>query len=537
MAAATATVAIPEEVLFTGDNNMKRTILILTALFLTTAISSQNRYDALRYSQHFYEGSARSLAMGNAFTSLGGDIGTLSINPASSAVYRYSEFQFTPSISRSNTESLYLGNNSNDAFSKFGVSSLGYVSYFNTSKRSAKLSGFNLSFAINKLNNFNNRYSVSGRTSKSSWLSDVANSVGGIKSSELDIQKQNDTYPYYSSGASWKGVLAWNSNLMDLLPDSDKDYIAATENISGTSIVIGGNLDQNFTRETTGGVSEFILNMGANMSDKFFFGASVGIQTLQYTDYQRYSEAAVNVADFNSKFKSFTHTYNQSTSGAGINAKLGVIYLPVKGLRLGASISTPTYMSLSDEWDERINSRFSDGYSQSILSPLGNYDYIVTSPMNANLGVSYVFGKWGALSADYEIVDYSSIKMDEDGSNGANFNAENNAISNEFRCVNNFRFGMEIKPVSSLALRAGYSYYQNPERNNGYDNEYFSFGAGIRTKGGMFADFGLQRRLSKSENFSLYNDVKSNNVTIMQAPVGSLDLSGWKFLMTLGFRF
>jgi len=71
---------------------MKKSILIISSILLTTAISAQNRYDALKYSQQFYEGSARSIAMGNAFTSLGGDLGVLSINPASSAVYRYSEF-------------------------------------------------------------------------------------------------------------------------------------------------------------------------------------------------------------------------------------------------------------------------------------------------------------------------------------------------------------------------------------------------------------------------------------------------------------
>ena len=49
-------------------------------------------------SQQNREGTARSVAMGNAFTALGGDMGSISINPASSAVYRYSEFSITPSI-------------------------------------------------------------------------------------------------------------------------------------------------------------------------------------------------------------------------------------------------------------------------------------------------------------------------------------------------------------------------------------------------------------------------------------------------------
>jgi len=511
---------------------MKKSILIISSILLTTAISAQNRYDALKYSQQFYEGSARSIAMGNAFTSLGGDLGVLSINPASSAVYRYSEFLFTPSIVGSNSESVYLGNSSKESFAKFGVSSLGYVSSFNTSKRSSKLLNINFSFAINKLNNFNSRFAASGRTSESSWLSSVASEVSGIKSTELDIQNDGDTYPYNFSGASWRAILAWNSNLLDLLPDSDKDYIAATENISGNSIVVGGDLDQDYSRETTGGLSEFVLNLAGNFSNKLYFGASLGIQTLQYSDFQKYSETAVTPSQFDIGFKSFSHTYRQNTAGAGINAKIGVIYTPVKGLRFGASIATPTYMTLTDEWDESINSKFSDGYSQSILSPMGQYDYIVVSPMRLNLGVSYVFGNYGAISADYEGVNYSSVKMSENESNGANFDAENSKISDEFGFASNLRFGIEVRPVSSFALRAGYAFYQNPEQNLGFDTQFVSIGAGIRSKEGFFADLGIQYRIKQSEGFSLYDDIPGQ-----LAPVGSSDNSGLKLLMSIGFRF
>jgi len=512
---------------------MKKYIIILSSILFTTTISAQNRFDALRYSQQFYEGSARSIAMGNAFTSLGGDLGVLSINPASSAVYRYSEFQFTPSLTNSGSESLYLGNSSTESFSKFGVSSLGYVSYFNTPRRNAKLLNINFSFAINKLNNFNSRFAASGRTSGSSWLSSVAENTNGIQSGELDIQSVGDTYPYYNSGASWRGILAWNSNLLDLLPDSNNEYIAASENISGNSIVIGGNLDQDYFRETTGGLSEFIINMGANFSNKFFFGASIGIQTLQYSDYQKYSETAVNPLNFDVGFKDFSHVYRQNTSGAGINLKLGMIYTPVKGLRLGASIATPTVLSLTDEWDESITSNFNDGYKQSILSPLGQFKYMVTSPLRFNLGVSFVLGNWGAISGDYEGADYSSITMGNvDQNTDTSFKTENDRISSDFGLANNLRLGLELRPVSSLALRAGYAYYQNPEKAIGNDNQYLSIGAGIRSQKGIFADLGIQKRITQSEGFSLYDDVTNH-----PAPVGTSDYSGWKVLVTVGFRF
>lgn len=51
----------------------------------------QTAYDAQLFSENNYEGTARSVAMGNAFTALGGDLGGISINPAGSAVSPYSQ--------------------------------------------------------------------------------------------------------------------------------------------------------------------------------------------------------------------------------------------------------------------------------------------------------------------------------------------------------------------------------------------------------------------------------------------------------------
>lgn len=85
---------------------MKKTalIILLTAMTAFTGFS-QSAYDAWRFSQNEYEGTARSAAMGNAFTALGGDLGAITINPAGSAVAGYSQFTITPSITISSATS------------------------------------------------------------------------------------------------------------------------------------------------------------------------------------------------------------------------------------------------------------------------------------------------------------------------------------------------------------------------------------------------------------------------------------------------
>ena len=63
------------------------------------AAGAQNMYDAINFSRNEYYGSARSMALGNAVTAVGGDLGTIGINPAGSAVANYGQLTITPGVS------------------------------------------------------------------------------------------------------------------------------------------------------------------------------------------------------------------------------------------------------------------------------------------------------------------------------------------------------------------------------------------------------------------------------------------------------
>ncbi len=509
----------------------KLTLCFAILMSISASLFSQGAAEALMFSQYRYEGTARSMAMANAFTSLGGDSYSISINPAASAVYRYSEFTITPSLNRESGSTNYLGDNYSEKWSRFGISNIAFIANFKPKYTNGSVKSYSFGVAVNKLNNFTSRHYSSGINTNSSWLGSLAESVTGIHNSNLDIA--DDWNPFFDfPGASWRSILAWNSNLLDPLPDSNTDYIGATENIFGDRIVLAGPIKQNFFRERKGNLSEIVFNMGANFSDRLFVGANIGIQSLYYTDFQRYSEEGINLSNFDSKFQKFDHIYRQNSNGVGINLKVGFIALPTDDLRIGGSISTPTWLYISDEWDEGIDARYSDGYKRDIISPLGQYDYRINSPFRWNLGASYIFGKIGLISIDYEGVDYSGAKIMTDSGDRHPFRDENEYISNNYKAVGNIRVGAEIRVNPTFALRGGYSYYQNPEKSIGYDTEYVSGGIGLSNKRGGFIDIAYQQRLTNTENYTLYSDY-----TNAVAPVGSLEKSGWKLLVTLGYRF
>ena len=77
---------------------MRKTAITFLLMLAAAASYAQSAYDGLLFSENNYEGTARSVAMGNAFTALGGDLGSITINPAGSAVAGYSQFTITPGL-------------------------------------------------------------------------------------------------------------------------------------------------------------------------------------------------------------------------------------------------------------------------------------------------------------------------------------------------------------------------------------------------------------------------------------------------------
>ncbi len=501
---------------------MKR-LFLLVALIIPIVAPAQNAWDAFRYSHLNYQGTARSMALGNAVTALGGDFGSITINPAGSAIYPYSEIAITPSLANSFSDVTYLGQQTSDRYSKIGLSHFGYVGSLRSNGRSVS----RITFAVgyNKVQDFTSRTSVHLNNSTSSWLSSVATMTNGIPSA--DLEKSDDYNPYFDSNASWRSILAWDTYLLDLLPDTTDEYIGATENLDGYQISVGGPLDQRFIKESKGSMGEYLFNMGFGMGERLFAGINLTFQNVFYNTYEKFQETAKDYTQFQTGFQSFAHTYNQLTTGIGFNIKAGIIALPTDNLRLGFSVSTPTWTSLSDEWQESMTAEFNSGNSSS-RSPAGNYSYSVRTPMRFQAGIAYTFGSFGFISFDYEGVDYRTMKMASREDNWA-FDDENEAIrygsdNYHFRYANNFRVGAEVR-LSPVSLRAGYNLYGKPEDSYS-PTQVISAGIGFRSDG-FFMDLGAAYRLAESEFFTLYDDQLS----------GMNDLSNLKILLTIGLRF
>lgn len=499
-----------------------------TTLCLASASAfAQNDYTAYTLSKWNPEGTARSVSMGNAFTALGGDLGAIGINPASSGVYRYNEVTFTPAFTTTSIESHFLGNSTKESKTTFGIANVGGLANINTGRKGYGLINWDFGLVYNKMNNFNSTVSARGANSGASYLGAVADYSKGTSGYNMDINDNQD--PYYNfSPSMWPSILAWNTSLLDTVKGAPTTFIPTTMN--GTSY---GSTKQYYQKKSFGSNSETNLNFGFNFSNKFYMGFNVGMMNVWNKVEETYSEEANGT--FSSGFNNFEQYYHQTTSGSGINLKFGAIYTPASFIRIGAAISTPTWYYLTDKYYWNMTSSFSGGYSANIGTPEGSYDYKVTTPFKYNLGVAFTF-PMGAVSIDYEGTDYSQMRMHErGGDNTGAFRDINNSMDKYYKRSDMLRAGVEITPTSYFSARAGFQYSNSGIKNLDIDNYIGSLGFGYNDPSGFFVDIAYSQYLKKTTTIYDAGDLVASYVgNQASAPFKT---NTWKLLCTFGYRF
>ncbi len=542
---------------------MKKTaITILLTAIACAGMSAQTAYDALRFSENNYEGTARSVAMGNAFTALGGDLGAVTINPAGSAVAKYSQITITPGLTFSaNTAqgvspfadgSLpYFERQMKSSMTKFALPNIGLAYNWDTG-RSSGLKNMTFGFVLNTANTWNADIFTNGTNSTTSFLGAVAAASSGLPADGLAA---NDAWDWYD----WRSTVGYQSGMISPFGGFNDEYVGATEGIyeneDGYDIALAGPIDQTYGRSVNGTKNDYVINVGANISDFLYLGANLGISGFDYNETWYFKETAIDPADFEIGleggetiyFDSMRYKNGYTASGSGFYGKFGFILTPGFGLRIGGAVSTPVLNVIDETWYEEGSTVFSDSrYNASAYSPTGSYRYSMRSPLRANFGAAYTLRNFAVVSVDYEFADYSTMRYSTDDSDRSYFEEVNTDIRERFGISHSLRAGIEVKPVSSLAIRAGYGFTTSAEKYDSWGNaltpgktQNISFGLGYSSKGSFFADLAAKTTLLQDEYIMPYEDYIYDSDGYVLEPVPELRISRslWKVMLTFGFRF
>ena len=555
---------------------MKKTVITILMALVAVSSYAQSAYSALTLSENDYEGTARTAAMGNAFTALGGDLGAVSINPASTAVTKHSQLTITPGLSIASTTAAgvspyengdlpYFERSIRSNNTKFSLPNIGIALNFDTGRKSG-IKNFSAAFVVNKTATYNQNVYASGTNSTTSFMGQMAYeaSVNGYSSSDLGSQDAFGFMP-------WKPVIGYNTGMIDPYDDI---YVGATEKVyDNKTAFMAGTVNQAYGRNILGGKYEYLLNAGMNISDFIYLGVNLSMHSIDYSYSEYFKETAIDPNEFKISYvgndgneipeltKYFNKMkYNMSYDYVGVaySAKFGVIVTPIQGLRLGAAIQTPTITTIEESWTESGETEFSGvgGGKYSSESPYGENTWSFRTPLKANFGLAYTLGNIGLISTDYELCNYGNTRYKSSRYTERSVLEEiNDEMQNSYGISHKVRLGMEVKPLPTIAIRAGYNLNVSAEKAiwDGYkfvniDPTYghkVAFGLGFSSHKSFFADIACTRAILPKEYFMPYSDyvftyTKDGEVAVdpnYYAPEILIKSSLWNVILTFGFRF
>lgn len=500
---------------------MRKGYIAAAMLTLPFMADAQSAIDGYRFSQPDIKGTARYMGMAGAFGALGGDLTSISTNPAGIGVYRRSEIGFTMDLDMQSAESTAPGFKANENQTKFLLNNVGGVASWNLS--SDIMPVLNVGFTYNKAASFNRHYTGAMNLSNSltNYIAGIANNSGLIENDLVATDNYDPYYdPYITNAmgdyyAPWSTILGYDSYFITPIgPEDQPTWIgqwgAGTNGMGAFDVV------------TKGSVDEYNIAIGGNFVNKLFWGVDVGIVDMNYSMTAQWGERLNNACvnspegDTNSTANwNMTNIYN--ANGNGFNLKLGLIYRPIQELRLGFSFATPTWYNINESYLARtrytyLNPDFeindgaltNDGY-------YGENSYNYRTPWKFTGSVAGVIGKSLILSADVEWQLYGKGHFYDSNNSwyggGSDWDwdwegpwyapsrsevqkaspkaysndpwyATNKDIRDIYQTTTTIRVGAEYRITPRLSVRAGYAHMTSPVKSEAKDGSMLIYTSG-----------------------------------------------------------
>lgn len=494
--------------------------IVLYALFFPQQTVAQNESDALRLTSDLRASTARSLGLSNAMTAVGGDVGAMPFNPASIAIFRKSLLSFSPQIAGGSSRATFFGQNGNASASDFSFGSLGIISVQDLRAKNPQSSWryFNYGFTFNRIRDFNMASRVQGNNLRSSLVDQFLDQANN-PSVPFSSQGLNDNYPFSAYPAYMTYLINPTDTVRKLF----------------TSPVPQGGIRQTDSVAMSGSVNEFAIALGGNYDDKLMIGASIFLQSTNFSMIQVFREE--DVADTIPGFRNFSYTQNNTAVGQiGIGLRLGLMYQPVKWLRFGMGITTPVAHILQDGYLTRMQTDMGITGQYDYSTPPNSFNYTMTQPFRFNGGVALFPNENWMISLDYEQMALNQIKMSSSGFDDWS-NGNNSRIREVFKSRHTIRTGVErrLGENRQWVVRAGFNYstspFQSSINTSGADQSAWgiALGGGYRTNLFNF-DLGFGQSW-QSQYRLMYQAIG------LPAVGAVLNNTWWNLIGTLGFRF
>ncbi|MEG1543269.1 MAG: outer membrane protein transport protein [Tannerellaceae bacterium] len=530
---------------------MKKIACLFAVAFLLsgTAAFAQGEMDAYKFSQTELNGTARYLSMGGAFGALGGDISSMTSNPAGLGVYRSSEVVTTISLSGINTSSNLNGSSMSESKTKFSFDNIAYVGYFPTGNDTG-IKGWNIGIAYNRTKNFNRNYTVSG-SQGASLANYVADKSYGIHVDDLTLVKDKyDPYNNTDLGGNWLSILGFEGGYFETYPDATSDYHSALGEWVNNKWVDSSPKSSRLNVNEKGSVDKYDFSFATNISDLVFLGATFAVTDLNYSYLSKYDE------DFGGKDRLYLDN-GLTTDGTGYSFNIGAIVRPVEFLRVGVAYNSPTWYKMTDYYHAEAGTYITGLTPPGLDAVTPDYQYSesqLRTPDKWIFSAAAILGQSALLSVDYELSNYKSMRLYDN--NGNAFIYENDYIKTDFGLERMLKVGAEVKVTPQFAVRAGGAWQTSSVKSHLKDgsmevftagtipnytvdkgSSYYSVGLGYRFTPNFYADLTCIYREQKENVFAFSNTYLDDHSVMVKSDPATMKTKSTRVALTLGYKF
>ena len=529
---------------------MRKFCFAAFALAVVLPAAAQDTYESARLLGSDLNGTARYVGMGGAMDALGADLSTISTNPAGIGLFRHSHASISFGfVSQQDAEKFDGKSKTSMSFDQAG---------FVYSSRISRTSFINFSFNYHKSKNFNQ-------------ILNAANSLKGCSQNGLTYSKADDGIYYFDLNRQGENIGYFSPDNRSLAY-SESDYLNANALMSDFKthaadpkadwIFYNEANAYTFDRAHRGWISNFDFNVSGNSNDRFYWGITVGVKSVNYRGYSEYGEALINKD--NDPIGSVAVSDERRIKGTGVDVTAGIIFRPSaeSPFRIGLTVSTPTWYDLSTSNDTYILNNTSNPYGYDQGKSNQNYDFKFYTPWKFGLSLGHTIGTQVALGFGYEFSDYTSSTNRVN--KGDTYWYDNYGYSPSYtdelmkrntdqslKGVHTIRVGAEFKPVTEFAIRLGYNYVSSPYEENGIrdatlespgvsyssttdyvnwkDTHRITCGVGYKV-GGMNIDLAYQYNMTKGD-FHPFQPYAGNT------GVKDVKFNRHQLLLTLGYTF
>jgi hypothetical protein len=461
---------------FFNHKKMKVKFLFLLFCLPISFIYAQDLTDVVRFSREDLMGTARFTGMAGAFSSLGGDLSALKLNPAGSSVFLTNHASGTLNLNIKNNDVNFTDGFTDETETTFDLNQLGIVFVFAANNEDVTLSKYAYGFTYEQVADYDNSYVARGNNNQSidQFFVDSANGIPLDLLTPLNGESIADLYTFLGETegvTAQNALLGFQSFVIDPVNPDDFNNMDYISNVTANQFL------QDYFIQEDGYNGKFSFNASLELNKRFYFGLNLNAH---YMEYDRFTSFFESNSDPTSEINSIRFDNRLRTRANAFSFQLGSIVKITDQFRAALSYNSPTWYDVSDETSQFIRTG-SDEYGPASVNPrvlnvFPDYNYRTASKWTA--GLSYIFKGRGLLSIDYSLQDYSNAKFTTNSLEFLNTDIEQNLTS-----AANLNIGGEYV-FKQFKFRGGYFLQETPYEDDFIqgDLEGFSLGLGYTIK-------------------------------------------------------